>query len=184
MANEKKIDYLLLGLLSHEPLTGYEIKKRLNMRLRLFWNASYGSIYPALASLEEGKYVIKNRQSENGREKIIYTITSEGREYLKLWLEKPVIKDELRYETLLKLFFGNECGREITIKHIDAFEEKIRNELPFLQDSVKVLNADTSDETHTYYMLTALFGVKTYETYLEWCKTAKEILLKENNQNA
>lgn len=27
MANEKKIDCVILGLLSHEELTGYEIKK-------------------------------------------------------------------------------------------------------------------------------------------------------------
>ena len=26
MANSKKMDYVLLGLLSHEPMTGYEAK--------------------------------------------------------------------------------------------------------------------------------------------------------------
>ena len=29
MANEKKLDCVILGLLSHEPMTGYEIKKRI-----------------------------------------------------------------------------------------------------------------------------------------------------------
>lgn len=176
MANEKKIDYVLLGLLSHESLTGYEIKKRLDTRLRLFWNASYGSIYPALASMEEKGYVIFEKTSENGRDKIIYTITQPGREYLIEWLKQPVLKDELRYETLLKLFFGNEGSKEITVGHINAFEEKIKKELPFLQAAVKALEADTTDKTHKYYMLTALFGVKTYETYLEWCEQARKIL--------
>lgn len=176
MATERKIDYLLLGLLSHESLTGYEMKKRLDTRLKFFWNASYGSIYPALTSLEKNGYVILEKSKENGRDKITYTITNDGREFLKEWLKKPVVKDELRYETLLKLFFGHECGKEITIEHINEFEEKIKEQLPFLKDSVKVLKADSSDETHKYYMLTALFGVKTYETYLDWCKMAKEIL--------
>ena len=45
MANKKKMDYVLLGLLSHEPMTGYEIKKRLDTTLRFFWGGSYGSIY-------------------------------------------------------------------------------------------------------------------------------------------
>ena len=44
---------------------------------------------------------------------------------LKEWLKKSVIKDELRYETLLKLFFGGEVGPEITINHINEFEDKI-----------------------------------------------------------
>ena len=37
MANTKKMDYVLLGLLSHEPMTGYEMKKRLDTTLRFFW---------------------------------------------------------------------------------------------------------------------------------------------------
>ena len=51
MANEKKIDCVILGLLSHEELTGYEIKKRMDTTLKYFWSASYGSIYPALNDL-------------------------------------------------------------------------------------------------------------------------------------
>ena len=51
MAIEKKIDCVLLGLLSHEDLTGYEIKKRMDTSLKYFWGASYGSIYPALGNL-------------------------------------------------------------------------------------------------------------------------------------
>jgi len=48
MANEKKLDCVILGLLSHEDLTGYEIKKRIDTGLKLFWSASFGSIYPTL----------------------------------------------------------------------------------------------------------------------------------------
>ena len=59
MANEKKMDCVLLGLLSHEPLTGYEIKKRMDTTLKLFWNASYGSIYPTLNGMERDGYVTK-----------------------------------------------------------------------------------------------------------------------------
>jgi len=44
-----------------------------------------------------------------------------------------VIKDELRYETLLKLFFGSEVGPEITINHINEFEDKIRRQLEVLK---------------------------------------------------
>ena len=95
----------------------------------------------------------------------------------------PVDKDELRYETLLKLFFGNECDREITIQHINAFEEKIKKDMPFLQMSVEMLKNDTSEETHKYYMLTALFGLKTYETYLDWCEVAKSVLMEGGNNH-
>ena len=110
MAIEKKSDCVILGLLSHEDLTGYEIKKRMDTALKYFWGASYGSIYPALGDLVKRGLASKRDGAENNRNKIIYSITEDGRNYLKGWLANPVEKDELRYETLLKLFFGHEDG--------------------------------------------------------------------------
>lgn len=75
MAKEKKMDQVILGLLSHESMTGYEIKKRMDTTLKLFWNASYGSIYPTLNALEKDKKVTKVETTENGRDKVTYTIT-------------------------------------------------------------------------------------------------------------
>lgn len=37
MAIGKKSDCVILGLLSHEDLTGYEIKKRMDTALKYFW---------------------------------------------------------------------------------------------------------------------------------------------------
>ena len=176
MANEKKMDQVILGLLSHESMTGYEIKKRIDTVLKYFWSASFGSIYPTLSKMEQEQLVSKYETTDNGRSKIVYTITDAGRAHLKEWLAVPVVKDELRYETLLKLFFGAEAGKEITLSHLDRFEQKAAAELPQLQHAVQVLSGLQQEDTHRYYMLTALFGVKMYEAYLEWCKEAKELL--------
>lgn len=177
MANEKVMDCVILGLLSHEPMTGYEMKKRMDTTLHFFWNASFGSIYPTLNALMQDGMVTRLDTPRKGREKITYTITDAGRARLKEWLALPVTKDELRYETLLKLFFGGEAGADITLGHIERFEEKIKGELPSLLHSVNVLERIQGEaKEHRYYLLTALFGVKVYEAYLEWCAEAKEIL--------
>lgn len=178
MANEKKIDCVILGLLSHEELTGYEIKKRMDTALKYFWSASYGSIYPALGDLVNRGLATKRQDTENKRNKLIYTITDEGRRYLKEWLAMPALKDELRYETLLKLFFGNEQGTEQAALHIKAFEEKIKKELPYLLRAEKNLKDCLDDDTaHKYYLMTVEFGIKTYRAYLEWCEEAKKLLM-------
>lgn len=180
MANEKKLDCVILGLLSHEELTGYEIKKRMDTRLKYFWGASYGSIYPTLSDLVIRGLATKREDGENKRNKLIYTITDEGRNYLKGWLKSPVEKDELRYETLLRIFFGNEQGEEQTIQHIEAFQAKIEKELLFLVGFEKTLRNSLNDDTaHIYYLLTVEFGIKTYRSYLEWCNEAKELLLNK-----
>lgn len=181
MANTKKIDFVLLGLLSHESYTGYEIKMQIDSALKYFWGASYGSIYPTLNQMEQDGYVTKENVSTNQREKIAYTITESGRERLREWLTLPVEKDEIRYETLLKLFFGSEAGAEETIRHIEAFEKKTEQQLMELRGFEAVLKPikDTS-KTHLYYLLTVEFGIETHEAYLKWCKEVKKELKKEN----
>ncbi len=177
MANEKKIDCVILGLLSHEELTGYEIKKRMDTTLKYFWSASYGSIYPALNDLVHRGLATKREDTNSKRNKLIYTITEHGRDYLKKWLSLPVEKDELRYETLLKLFFGNEKGEEQALLHIEAFEKKIEEELPYLLHAETILNKSLNEDiAHKYYLLTIEFGIKTYQTYLEWCSEARKLL--------
>jgi len=109
----------------------------------------------------------------------IYTITDDGRRYLKEWLKMPAEKDELRYETLLKLFFGNEEGVSQAILHIETFQEKIEKEMLYLLGAEKSLKEIIDDDaTHKYYLLTVKFGIKTYRAYLDWCKEANELLTK------
>lgn len=48
---------------------------------------------------------------------------------MKKWLSLPIEKANLYYETLLKLFLGNEKGEEQTILHIEVFEEKNRRRI-------------------------------------------------------
>jgi len=177
VANERKLDFVILGLLNHEDLTGYQIKKRIDSTLRFFWGASYGSIYPTLRELVANGLADRFDPDEADRGQVVYTITDNGRQTLAMWLMQPVDKDELRYETLLKLFFGSAAGPSITAGHIERFEAKVRGELAYLQAGVKNLEAVLDqDDAHRYYHLTALFGVRVYQAYLAWCADAKREL--------
>lgn len=181
MANENKMEYVILGLLSHETLTGYEMKKRMDTTMSLFWSGSYGSIYPTLQKLSDKGHIVSMETTNNGRDKINYSITHSGKEYLQQWLRKPVIKDELKYETMLKLFFGSEIGKKDSIKHIQQFEDRMVQMLPRLKASVDILQDDDSEAAHEYYMLTALYGVKMYEASIEWCEQVKKYFEEKEN---
>ena len=173
---EKKIDCVILGLLSHEELTGYEIKQRMDSTLSYFWGASYGSIYPTLNALVEDGLAVKRSDEESPRNKQIYTITEKGRKHLRQWLSEPVQRDELRYETLLKLFFGNEAGEGVTAGHIRAFRDKTRASLDeLLTARENLISVIDEDSAHKYYLMTVEFGIKTYEAYIGFCD---EVLTK------
>jgi DNA-binding PadR family transcriptional regulator len=47
------LELAVLGLLSEQPLHGYELKKRLSETLGPLWGISFGSLYPALRRLEK-----------------------------------------------------------------------------------------------------------------------------------
>ncbi|MDO5558321.1 MAG: PadR family transcriptional regulator [Oscillospiraceae bacterium] len=157
-------------------MTGYEIKKNIDSTLHFFWSGSFGSIYPTLSALEKNGYVTKQDVSGNKREKYKYFITQTGKDFLTDWLSDPSAKDELRYETLLKLFFSGSLGKEKTAQRIDAFEAKIRAELPFLEMCEANLAKAGDNPDHVNYLLTVRFGIETYNGYLRWCEGAKKLL--------
>ncbi|MCR4741184.1 MAG: PadR family transcriptional regulator [Lachnospiraceae bacterium] len=176
MAKDKKIDMVILGLLSHEDLTGYDIKKRIDGAVSFFWKGSFGNIYPALKDMESMGLIGKKDTSVGGRERVSYHILEKGKEQLVKWLREEQAGNELRYETLLKLFFGGVQGKDISIRNIELFEDQIRSNLTLLKGYADTLEKNLDNNDHVYYYLTVSFGIDTYEAYLKWCVKAKKML--------
>ena len=177
MAKDRKIDLVILGLLFHEDLTGYDIKKRIDGAISFFWKGSFGSIYPALADMEKAGLVERRRaQTEGRREKILYHITDEGTAKLKEWLNVEQVANDLKYETMLKLYFGGAEDKGTTLKNICCFEEQVKRDLAVLRVYQENLEKVLDHKDHVYYYLTVTFGIDTYEAYLKWCVKAKKIL--------
>ena len=176
MARERKIDMVILGLLSHEDLTGYDIKKRIDGAISFFWKGSFGNIYTALKDMEDQELITKKDVSDSGREKIAYHITRRGKKFLGDWLKDEQASNELRYETLLKLFFGGVQDKKVSVRNIEVFEEQVRYDLELLKEYAKTLKNSLDDEDHLYFYLTVTFGIDSYEAYLKWCAKAKKLL--------
>ena len=186
MSTSKKIDYVVLGMLKHKNLTGYELKKCFDASIGMFWSASFGSIYPTLASLEKSGMVTRTQseQPASGRETITYAITQSGLDYLDNWLDIPVDKDEMRCETLLKLFFCSSDDADTALAHIARYEADIRANLADMGKAISSLQR-CDDDNHIYIRLSADYGVRMYTMLLEWCVHAREEILnmKERNEN-
>lgn len=184
MAKDRKIDMVILGLLAHEDLSGYDIKKRIDQSISFFWKGSFGSIYPALNAMEKEGLVqrTENHNTTSGREKIYYAITSDGKAALRAWLEDSKAVNDMKYETLLKLFFGGVAEPQVSINTINTFEKDVRESLNVLRFYRDNLSKVLDNKDHIYYYLTVAFGVETYEGYLRWCAQAKE-MLEEMGEN-
>ena len=58
------LELAVLGLLSEQPLHGYELKKRLSETLGPLWGISFGSLYPALRRLERSGAIEESDAAE------------------------------------------------------------------------------------------------------------------------
>jgi Predicted transcriptional regulators len=178
MAKENKTAYIILGLLQHENLSGYDIKKRIDIMISHFWEAGYGQIYPTLKQLvEDGNVEKMDVESSKGPDRIVYSITREGRKKLIEWLKVPEVNDTVRYEILLKLFFGNAISLEENKERIRKFQSDQGENLELISQFKKnLLTVLPEDNDHLYYYLTVLFGEKIYKAYQEWAKEALDLL--------
>jgi PadR family transcriptional regulator, regulatory protein AphA len=105
--------YLILGLLAEQPMTGYDIKKRVEAALRAATNASYGTLYPTLHKLlKEGAVEVQEVPQVSRPSKKVYRITEKGRREVDRWLKQPPASDQIRREFLLKLYLGKDLPAE------------------------------------------------------------------------
>lgn len=177
-----KTKFLILGLLSEEPLSGYEIKKIVDMRFSFFWNESFGQIYPQLKKLnEEG--IIKeesSKESENGKAIRKYAITDSGINELKEWLKEPVEKEVVRYEILLKLYFSNIVSPEVMLEHIKEFQRTHSQQMKLFEKFRQ--NLEEYKDVHSNHrdiLMVLSFGEKVWKAYDEWCEEVSKVLEKE-----
>ena len=186
MPKENTTRYILLGLLSHQPLSGYDIKKRVDLSIQPFWPVGFGQIYPTLGLLErEGLVTLSTVESDKGPQRKVYSVTEAGRQALRAWLMTPEEKEYVRYELLLKLFFSAELPAQNSVDRVEAFARRHEANLRLMRLFKEELGGilATSDD-HLYYYLTVLFGEQVYAAYLNWADQAVALLRARQNDDS
>lgn len=173
MTQPSRTPYAMLGCLTIEPMSGYDIRQFLERTVSHIWSESYGQIYPALRKLEE-EGLIEGREAsgERGQKRRVYRITDDGREQLKAWLRKPAQPVQPRYEHSLKLFFGHNVGPGVSLEHLDRLRKQTETDLDRYRAWEQELRdwAEREPESRATYSLLVLRGGVLYsEAVLEWC---------------
>ncbi len=170
--------YVILGLLSEEPMTGYDIKKMVDLRFRYFWNESYGQIYPELKKLtEEGlaePVEPEKGQSESGRPKKFYGITDSGKESFSEWMNITPEYEKQRFEFLLKIYWAPWLPTERVGEYVRDFMKRHKGDLDMIRRMENDMMPLISEHPNHWWILqTVRLGRRMNETYLAW---ASELL--------
>lgn len=160
--------YVILGMLRHEPRSGYEIKQAVDRSTRFFWAASYGQIYPELRRLRSAGLVDGESQRRGGRRRTIYRLTDAGRDVLRGWLGEPPEVFEMRDEGLLKLFFASAGPPGSPRQTIDEMRRRAEEKHARLREIEPAAAAHADADPYPYMALR--YGLEFSDWVIEACE--------------
>jgi len=173
---ENTTEYVILGILSNKPQTGYDIHKMVKTRLGPFWEMGYSQIYPTLRNLEkEGIITKKVELNDRGQNLKVYSVTKDGKNKLQNWLTKPAKPETFKFEALLKIAFGEQVPKEEIIKHIEKLKARNEGQLENALSIEKEMKAHLNESKRYFFaLLTFDLGKKIHKTAIEWADAAIE----------
>lgn len=171
--------YIMLGLLSQSPKTGYEIKQMIDVNFDYYWKIGYNQIYPYLKQLVEDNYATKeNKESVKGPNQIIYSITNKGLNKYIEWLQEDIkMVPTFKNEVLVKLNFGSSTDISANINLINHFKETVLMRLESIKNIKENVNNKWDNHPNKiYWNLVLNYGISISETELVWCNESIAIL--------
>ncbi len=171
MAKENRTKFVLLGLLSWRPMSGYDLKKTIETSISNFWTESYGQIYPMLKRLTAEGLVTRSVEKQVGKpDRYLHTLTDTGREELLRWLTEPVEHQGVRIELLLKLFFGRQVAVADSVRQAQQFRA-LQQQLCHKYDAIETwLQAEHTDHPDLpYWLMTVSYGRHASQALIHWC---------------
>ena len=154
------IKSILLGFLTRQPLTGYDLKKRFSISFSFFSGASYGSIYPALKKMEREGLVTQQLEIQDGApNRKVYSITAAGRKVFFEALTAPFPWEMPKQPFLTRLFFFShlspEAGKAAVGSHLESLKET--------QRALKSTRSEIEARADFYQHQCYHFGLRFYQ---------------------
>lgn len=178
---DQRTRFAVLGMLTLQPMSGYDIRKAIDASIAHFWNESYGQIYPILKGLAREGLITANTRGNGLRSRQEYAITAKGRSALEAWLGKPPRRDAVRNELLLKLFFARNAPLEQSLSYLEEYRRSQAAELQhFRRMECDLIREHSAHRDLPYWLMTLRFGIRHCVATIRWAEDA----LRELRQTA
>ncbi|QOZ31068.1 PadR family transcriptional regulator [Bradyrhizobium sp. CCBAU 53421] len=168
----------ILACLTERPMTGYELAKTFDASIGFFWKADHQQIYRELSRLRDKGHVQGREVVQSGKpNKLVYTLTAEGRAALKHWAARPSVPPSIKDDLLVRLY-ALDCVDIEPLRtdlmarlehHRDRFEryERLLN---------KRFPDGTAPPADVGKMLSLRLGMRHERMVVEWCEEALDAL--------
>ncbi len=176
MARAVSIRHLILGLLTQQPMSGYDIKHFLKSLSWLIDSPSFGSIYPTLRALwEDGLVTVEVVPRQGKPPRKIYTITEAGRQALRGWVDQPVALDASLKTFVMRLILASNFSHTGLIAQLQQLRSQVAAHCATLKQIAEALDG-TMDSGQR---LTFGYGLTLATAELAWLDSTLEQLSQQ-----
>ena len=176
----------ILGLLTYQDGTGYDLAKMFEGSLNYFWHAQNSQIYRELSQMKKQGWVTSRSIIQDGRpNKKMYSITDAGRKELDTWLADARPEFENPHQSILmRVFFGANAP-EATLTLLkecrDQCKRAIETNRPNASRNADAYAAiaENGDQKRKYWLMAMNYGTAQKKTMMEWAERCIEQIEKE-----
>ncbi|MBR0752974.1 PadR family transcriptional regulator [Bradyrhizobium jicamae] len=168
----------ILACLTERPMTGYELAKTFDASIGFFWKADHQQIYRELSRLRDKGHVVGTEVVQTGKpNKLVYTLTAEGRAALKHWAAKPSVPPSIKDDLLVRLCALDSVDIEPLRADLMARLEHHRDRYERYERLInKRLPQGVASPADLGKMLGLRIGLRHERVVVEWCEEALEAL--------
>jgi DNA-binding PadR family transcriptional regulator len=179
------LGYALLGLLQHQPASGYDLRKTFSATSMKTYSDSPGAIYPALGRLEKQGLIRGTVEEGSGmRRRQIFRLTATGVAELKKWIVRPVTREDLiwgQQEIMLRFAFSEKAvGPAASAALAKSLEAALKIYVKELHEELKA----SKHMMPTSARLAFEGGIRGTECLLAWAHYAISTYENENKGGA
>jgi DNA-binding PadR family transcriptional regulator len=168
----------ILACLTERPMTGYELAKTFDSSIGFFWKADHQQIYRELARLRDRGHINGREVVQSGKpNKLVYSLTNEGRAALKHWAARPSSPASIKDDLLVRFYALDSIELEPMRADLMARLEYHRDRLARYERILKKRFPDgTASPADTGRLLLLRMGLRYERNVSEWCEEALETL--------
>lgn len=163
-ARSVSLRHFILGLLTQQSMSGYDIRQVLRSMGWLVGNPSFGSLYPALhALLEDGGVTVDVDARPGKPSRKIYSITDAGRQTFQEWIDQPVGPYASARAFVMRLILADNFSRAGLITQLHQRRAQVAAHCASLNQT-----AAQEDERSLGQRLALDYGLALATTELAW----------------
>jgi DNA-binding PadR family transcriptional regulator len=168
----------ILACLTERPMTGYELAKTFDSSIGFFWKADHQQIYRELSKLRDRGHIQGREVVQSGKpNKMVYTLTSEGKAALRHWAARPSSPASIKDDLLVRLYALDSIDIEPLRDDLMARLEYHRDRFARFERILSKRFPDgMASPADTGKLLGLRIGLRYERTVAEWCEEAIDAL--------